>query len=717
MRKYRRSALVISISFIILFSISLFLYSCGVSSPTGSSPGGPSTQQTTTPATQPAILLSASSTGINNITINLTTVPGKTYHLYMTDNPNAQASTSTPLPDNNIHNLTLDTTKTYYFILGEVGSDGKEHFSGAYITSKPPIGNNARENIVINPHTNDTETKQIGGKDKAITNNNSGINGLFGLNPYLKLTGGSRINVWYDDMATGSAYGNLHISEPSGGHFVRRLNGSNLLGGHPEVKKCVDWQGNTVEGCYTWVYRWWQSSSPVAGYWDYDEDRYANNHANGTFDISLIYTAYPEPFHSFYGKPYFIYKIKICGENVADGVMPLQAGANNIWGAGTDYITPPISITAPGLCPDNTQPPPQNKKLAKIEITPKDLTTIYIHPKKPDPGKPDHGSQQYTAMGTFEGETIPVDVTKTGDVIWHSSKPDIATMSTKAGEEGLFVPVTTPKITLGTTDIQATSKVPAAPADIQSNIAHLNVACWEVTHIRQNNHVPNTEIPNWRNEPYGMDWGIATMTNQKGKPLASVYFGTRRLTPGAYNSLLDAPEYSIGAKGCHMVCANMVITVATQKFSNPKIFNDWLADPAIMGFTPPPPQNANGIIWGVINNAYSSYISATGEIDIEQAPKKDNAGNITNPGYTAADSYAKIDAALDKCNMVILRVNGIKGFHGHYVLIASGRGGNYKIYDPWQKYYGNPPDPDTRIDDLSLRYQLLPLNYNIITLK
>ena len=77
-------------------------------------------------------------------------------------------------------------------------------------------------------------------------------------------------------------------------------------------------------------------------------------------------------------------------------------------------------------------------------------------------------------------------------------------------------------------------------------------------------------------------------------------------------------------------------------------------------------------------------------------------------------------AALDSCNMVILRINGNRGqFQGHYVLIVGGRAGDYKIFDPW--YYGG--DKDTQTDDLYTRYQLYSnagnntATFNIIAIK
>ena len=81
-----------------------------------------------------------------------------------------------------------------------------------------------------------------------------------------------------------------------------------------------------------------------------------------------------------------------------------------------------------------------------------------------------------------------------------------------------------------------------------------------------------------------------------------------------------------------------------------------------------------------------------------------------------------MDAALDNCKMVILRINGNRGqFQGHYVLIVGGRAGDYKIFDPW--YYSGSGDKDSQTDDLYKRYQLYnnagnnTATFNIITVK
>lgn len=245
----------------------------------------------------------------------------------------------------------------------------------------------------------------------------------------------------------------------------------------------------------------------------------------------------------------------------------------------------------------------------------------------------------------------------------------------------------------GTTTITAASGAISGTAEItvESNSYH----------IRQNKHVPTTSMPDWVNQPFGREWFTYTTYDANGNSTGTVTIdlGARIILP-----------YSIGQKGCHMVCAAMVVTKSTGQTLNPKLFNDWLNNPAHMGYTP-----GNGIDWDILNNNYNIF--STKEINMEKAPVKNKKGVVTDPGYTVADSYIKIDAALNNGKMVILRINGKNGhFQGHYVLIISGNNGNYKIYDPWIRN----GDKDTQVDDVWNMYQIpgdYKANYNIITIK
>lgn len=582
----------------------------------------------------------------------------------MTDNPQAQASTTVHLPDSNTHTLTLDPTRTYYFILGEVGTNGKERPSGAYVTSKPSINGQYRENIVINPliNTNVDQSKQAAGTNTP---------GIPGLNAYLNLTGGSYLNVRFndgDDSSIGGPmeelgfyvnYYSIHVAEPSGGHFVRSPWFAKLLGetgGHPEVKSVTDTSGNTF---WNWAYRYWDIGSPIAGRWDYDDDRYRNNHANGDFKISLLYHAPSEPYFSFWGTPYFIYRVSVCGAVAAEGRIPLKAGG--------EYITPAVKVTAPAQCPGTNS----------ILATPASAT-IYIHPKLPA-----SGSQQYTAK---DGNGTVV----TNSVSWQSDKPTIA-MINAAGLAAPPQPLSTAK--------PGSAAITAMLNNVTSNKAELCVDCWEVTHIRQNKHVPNDKWPNWVPEPYGMDWHVPIRARYKWGYYVLVYGDVPRTNSGPID-YTGLHVHSIGRVGCHMVSAAMILTATTGEFVNPWKLNQYLTQNDGQGY-----MKDNGPRWNVIQSwTNSKILKYTIYNGMEEINPKTKAVIRTRE-----QSYALIDQSLDNCNMVVLHVTG--RLPSHYVLAVKGKDGDYYIYDPW--YYGG--DKDQHLDRLLDRYSIL--DFNIITIQ
>lgn len=716
MTTYRRSALAVSISFIILITLSLFLYSCGVSSPTGSSTNTLSTNTSTTATTPQGVqaIISASSTP-TSITINITTASiGTQYILYRAD-LNATASNAVKYTGSNTYNFPLSPDKTYKFLVTEIDNKGKEIFTGAYIISSPSTNNIKRNDIVQNPpliipDDNLTPNNQTAPSSSSLMglNMTNPFNppSLFGLNGLQN--SGTRIGITYS-LSTWTTDSTIHIVEATGGHYVGHYSlFYAMMIGHPE--------GNyTSKAAY---------KKSLEGKYDSDYG-YTNQKASGTYKIGLIYYSTVKEIQEFFGPIYVTYTVWDCKGQVGQTLGPYYLpNAGPMPPPQTDPTKPPIPIPSyyilsdevsfntsslGGQCGGGTPPPPVNKKLAKIDITPTGLTTIYIHPKKPDAGKPDHGSQQYTAMGTFEGESVPVDVTKTGDVIWHSSKPEIAKMSTKQGEEGLFVPVTTPKITLGTTDIQATSAIPAAPADIKSNIAHLCVECWEYTHYRQNaqNRFPNDCW--WSDDPYARNWDPIYKKDKNGniiidkktkqpiiidwKDLGPRYRDqvTGKVVKQIQNSKGIWIDPTIGAVGCHMTSAAMVLTATTEESVDPRLLNNWLN--GHNGYS-----TFNGPLWKVVQQYPNSKIIYATD---EQA-MVDNA-----VGRTWDDSIKNIKGALQNCDMVVLTVTG--DLAHHYVLLIKENNGSYKIRDPW---LFNSDKTIASLDDLSTHYRIT--HYNII---
>lgn len=158
MAKYRKSALVVSVSFIILFSLSLFLYSCGVSSPTGSSPNTmttttvpSSTVSQTAQTTQP--LMSASYTSTKLI-ITLSPNVSASHTLYMIqDSASKSAATfvevALPQTANNIYEVSLTPDDAYTFTLVET-INNKLVAKESLISVPSFLGKNYRTNLTVN---------------------------------------------------------------------------------------------------------------------------------------------------------------------------------------------------------------------------------------------------------------------------------------------------------------------------------------------------------------------------------------------------------------------------------------------------------------------------------------------------------------------------------------------------------------------------------------
>ncbi len=454
----------------IIFIIgAILLNSCGQGNPAGSSPS----QSATTPApktpTSSVPLLSASSTATGiNITVN--GIPGKNYHLYMADSTSAVASTAARLPDGNItHVLKLDPSKTYYFILGETDSKGNEHFSGTYVISKPSASGKGREDILETTPPLDDSSQSA----SPSSGGHNGLNALAGINPYVNLPYGGGLSVYVDYAAAGGVLPNLHISEQSGGHFRRYGGFSNTFlgkqGGHPEVQQsvCSAYINGVLTDYTCWLdtYRWWTYNSPLEGRWDYYSDKYANPYASGLYIISATYLAYPEPLHSFWGKPYFAYTARSCGKVVASGAIALPPGNDPM---GEDHMTPQVFVRVPSSC--------DNKKLTKISISPSQATA-YIHPPANNPAS---GTAQFTATGDYSDNTTQ-DITSSAT--WSSSDSTVANVNA-----GLAIPQKS-----GTCQISATQDgvKSSDPPGI------LTVKCRQWTYFRQGDYFQ--EYDHWIN--------------------------------------------------------------------------------------------------------------------------------------------------------------------------------------------------------------------------